>query len=138
LFHEQREKTSFDVPSLSIVALLGYDSLRDRPSVGARSSESSERQLVYSGGGYSIDLQIGPGESSGAEVIGQILREREQGFASVAGLLVDLVRQELSIWSTVTNGAGEFRMIGVDFGEYELTIDAREEQVRIPYLPILL
>jgi hypothetical protein len=138
LFAEQREKSSFEAPNLSEIALLAYDSVRDRPSAGARSSEVSERQFVYSAAGFSIDLQIGPAEDSGAEVIGQILQESERGFASVAGLLVDLLSVEESVWTTVTNGVGEFRMIGVELGEYELTIETVEKQIRIPTLPILL
>jgi hypothetical protein len=138
LFAEQQEKSLFEGPDLSEVALLAYDSVKDRPSAGARSSELSERQLVYSAAGFSVDLQIGLSEDSGAEVIGQILQESERGFGSVAGLLVDLLSVEESVWTTVTNGVGEFRMIGVDFGEYELTIDTRGKQIRIPTLPILL
>ena len=137
LFDEEREK-SFDVPSLPEIALLAYDSVRDQSWAGARSSECFDRQLVYSAGGYSIDLQIGPAEARAAQIIGQILQESERGFASVAGLLVDLVKAEQSIWSTVTNGVGEFRMIGVEIGQYQLTIDTREKQIRIPALPILL
>jgi hypothetical protein len=94
--------------------------------------------LVYSTSGYSIDFQIGHCEASGAEVIGQLLREGQSGFASVTGLLVDLVKQNDAVWSTVTNRFGEFRMIGVEFGEYEMMIDTPEKQVRIPTLPILL
>ena len=77
-------------------------------------------------------------EDSEAEVIGQIVKEKERGFASVAGLLVDLISASESAWTTVTNGIGEFRMIGVDFGEYELTIDTRGRQIRVPALPVLL
>jgi hypothetical protein len=138
LFQDEREKPSSGGSNLYEIALLAYDSLRDRPPGGARSSEASERQLVYSAGGYSIDLQIGWREGAGADVIGQILQEGGRGFASVAGLLVDLLKLEEAVWSTVTNDVGEFRMIGVDFGEYELTIDTQEKQVRIPTLPILL
>jgi len=129
---------ALDLPNLSEIAMLAYDSFGDRPSEGFRSSEASDRQLVYSAGGFSIDLQIGPAEAKAAQIIGQILQESERGFASVAGLLVDLVKAEQSIWSTVTNGVGEFRMIGVEIGQYQLTIDTREKQIRIPALPILL
>lgn len=138
LFEEEREKASFYRSSRPEIALLAYDSARDQSWTGARSAESSERQFVYSAGGFSIDLQIGRAEASGAEVIGQILQESERGFGSVAGLLVDLVKLEQPIWSTITNGVGEFRMIGVDFGEYELRLDTRDKQIRIPNLPILL
>jgi len=128
---------ALDLPNLSEIAMLAYDSFGDRPSEGFRSSEASDRQLVYSAGGFSIDLQIGHAEA-GAEVIGQILQESERGFTSVAGLLVDLLNLEQSIWSTVTNGVGEFRMVGVHFGEFELMIETREKQIRIPALQILL
>jgi len=138
LFDEQREKSPLGHPNLLEIAMLDYDSVGGRPSAGARSSELSERQLVYSAGGFSIDLQIGASEDSEAEVIGQIVKENERGFASVAGLLVDLISASESVWTTVTNGVGEFRMIGVDFGEYELTIDTRGKQIRVPALPVLL
>ena len=138
LFEEPREKSAPGDPNLFDVALLDYDSVGGRPSAGARSSELAERQLVYSAGAFTVDLQIGPAEDSGAEVIGQILQESERGFDSVAGLLVDLVRLEESAWTTVTNGVGEFRMVGVEFGEYELAIYTRGKQIRIPALPILL
>jgi len=138
LFEEQREKSPLGHPNLLEIAMLDYDSVGGRPSAGARSSELSERQLVYSAAGFSIDLQIGASEDSEAEVIGQIVKEKERGFASVAGLLVDLISASESAWTTVTNGIGEFRMIGVDFGEYELTIDTRGRQIRVPALPVLL
>src|SRR5215469_1690953 len=101
LFEEQRKKSAIRDPNLFDVALLDYDSVSDRRSTGARSSESTERQLVYSAKGFSIDLQIGLSEDSRAEVIGQILQESERGFASVSGLLVDLVSIEDLFWTTV-------------------------------------
>jgi hypothetical protein len=138
LFDEQRENASTDAFNLPEIALLAYDSAINQPMAGARASEASDRQLVYSAGAYSIDIQISTTEVSGAEVIGQILSESERGFSSVAGLLVDLVKPPRDIWSTVTNAVGEFRMIGVDFGDYELMIDTREKKLRVPALPILL
>ena len=138
LFEERRDNAAPIDPNLLDIALLDYDSVSGRHSAGARSSELAERQLVYSAAGFSIDLQIGPAEDAGAEVLGQILNESEPGFASVAGLLVDLLNFEESVWTTVTSAVGEFRMVGVDFGEYELMIDTRGKQIRIPALPILL
>jgi hypothetical protein len=138
LFEERREKAALGDPNLFDIALMDYDSESGRPSAGARSSELAERQLVYQAPGFTIDLQIGPAEDTGAEVLGQILHESERGFASVTGLLVDLLNFEESVWTTVTSAVGEFRMVGVDFGEYELMIDTREKQIRIPFLPILL
>jgi hypothetical protein len=138
LFEERREQPALGEACLFDIAQLDYDSVGGRASAGARSAELTERQLVYSAAGFTIDLQIGPAEDSRAEVLGQILHESERGFASVSGLLVDLLNLEESIWTTVTNAVGEFRMVGVDFGEYELTIDTRGKQIRIPALPILL
>ena len=67
------------------VASLVFDSFA-RPAVsGVRSTETTNRQLLYRAGDYSIDLQIAPSGQSRADLIGQVLREGETTFESVSG-----------------------------------------------------
>ncbi|HKV39212.1 MAG TPA: hypothetical protein VJX67_08360 [Blastocatellia bacterium] len=138
LFEREQPIRASGYSILPVVAHLSFDSMRDRASTGSRSTEAAERELVFTARDFSIDMQIAPGAVSGAEVAGQILRAGESGFASVSSVLVDLTTKDESVWSTTTNDVGEFMMIGVDFGEYELVVSTAEQEIRIPSLPIWL
>ena len=91
------------------IASLVFDSFA-RPSLaGVRSSETTNRQLLYRAGDYNIDLQIASSDEAGAELIGQILKEGEPGFESVSALNIEVVRDKEPVRSTVTGGLPGFK-----------------------------
>jgi hypothetical protein len=57
-------------------------------------------------------------------------------FESVAGLTLNLVREGISVLSTVTNDRGEFRVGAIEGGSYDLKIEARDLSITIIGLPI--
>jgi hypothetical protein len=87
--------------------------------------------LIYQATGYNIDLQIAASSNAGADIMGQVLREGEQGFGSVGGLLIDLIRDQRDVWSTTTSSFGEFVMHEVDSGKYDLRIETPETIITI-------
>jgi hypothetical protein len=119
-----------------VVASLVFDSLRGPALAGVRSSGVEGRQLLYRAEDYSIDVQVAASEQRGAGLTGQILREGELMFESVAGLQLDLMRNGGTIISTVTNERGEFTIPAVDFGSYDLRVDVNEASITIVGLPI--
>jgi hypothetical protein len=118
------------------VASLVFDSLDRRALAGTRSTESANRQLLYRAGEYSIDLQVAGAAQSRAELIGQVLREGEVAFDSVAGLKLELAAEGKPSRSTVTDQMGEFALSSIEFGVYDLRIEMPEGSVTIPGLPI--
>ena len=119
------------------IASLVFDSFARTSLAGVRSSETTNRQLLYRAGDYSIDLQIASFDQPGAELIGQILREGEPGFESVSALKIEIVREEKPVLSTVTDEMGEFRISGVEHGVYDLHIELSEGSITVPDLPLL-
>src|SRR6185503_4309999 len=57
------------------IASLVFDSFARPALAGVRSTETTNRQLLYRAGDYSIDLQIAPSDDARADLIGQVLRE---------------------------------------------------------------
>ncbi|MCI0486783.1 MAG: hypothetical protein L0229_09305, partial [Blastocatellia bacterium] len=55
-----------------MVASLVFDSLARPAIAGVRSTETSNRQLLYRAGDYSIDLQVAQAPRSQANLIGQV------------------------------------------------------------------
>lgn len=117
-------------------ARLIFDSL-DRPVLaGVRSTETASRQLLYRADDYSVDLQITPAGPSSASIIGQVLKEGEEAFKSVAGLEVRLCREGKTANSAVTDALGEFKIGGVERGSYDLIIELGDRQIAIERLPV--
>ncbi len=118
------------------VASLVFDSLA-RPAVaGVRSTETTNRQLLYRAGDYSIDLQVAPSDQSRADLIGQVLREDETTFESVSGLRLEIARGGQKIYSTVTDAMGEFKVSGMDCDTYDLRVELPEGSITVPQLPV--
>jgi hypothetical protein len=117
------------------VAQLIFDSLERPALAGVRSTETASRQLLYRTDDYSIDLQIASAEQSVA-IIGQVLKEGEAAFESVAGLEVRLSREGEMIYSAVTDQLGEFTIHGVEHGHYDLIIELGHQQITIESLPV--
>jgi len=119
-----------------LVASLIFDSLSQPDLAGVRLAEISNRQLLYRAGDYSIDMQIVLSDKTNADLFGQILRENESRFESVAGLPLGLSREGMAVRSTHSNEVGEFTISGVKCDEYELVIETREAVLIIPRMPI--
>jgi hypothetical protein len=136
IFESKRERPRFRERITQAVARLVFDSL-DRPALaGVRSTETASRQLLYRASDYSIDLQIAQADQSSAKITGQILKEGETAFNSVAGLEVRLCREGEIANSALTDALGEFSIAGVERGSYDLIIDLGTEQITIEKLPV--
>lgn len=120
----------------SRLSSLVFDSLARPAPTGVRSMETSNRQLLYRAGVYSIDLQISFPKQSGADLIGQILRESESRFESVAGLAIQMTRKGQKIYATITNEVGEFTLNDIAQNQYDLSVETNEGIIVIPRLPV--
>ena len=118
-----------------LIAALVFDSLARPALAGMRLAETGDQQLLYRAGAYSIDAQISFSGRPEAHLIGQVLREGEYGFESVAGLSVTLTGRQV-VCATVTNPVGEFTLPGIVPGEYELAVATSEGVILIPRLPV--
>src|SRR5262249_32457916 len=74
------------------IAALVFDSFARPQLAGVRSTETTNRQLLYRAGDYQVDLQIAPSEHAQANLIGQVLKAGESTFESVAGLKLEIAR----------------------------------------------
>lgn len=119
------------------IASLTFDSFARPAVVGVRSTETTNRQLLYSAGAYSIDLQIAPVSGSQADLAGQILCEDEASFESVAALSLELIGEDEKRHSGLTNGMGEFTINGLKQGVYNLTIHTPEGQITAYHIPVI-
>jgi len=136
LFHKNLAGHN-DVDSLGrLVALLTFDSWSQSALAGVRLAETANRQLLYSAGQYSIDLQIVLSGVSPIDMTGQILRKNESRFESVWGLSLSLMREGDIVHNTVTNQVGEFTIRPAEPGEYELLIETRDGIIIVSRLPI--
>jgi hypothetical protein len=124
-----------EVPD-QMLAILVFDSLYRPEIAGVRSSDLADRQLLYSAGGYSIDLQMARAGISSVNIMGQILKDGEQGFDSVFGLPLQLVKGGAAAASTITDTVGEFRIDGIIRGEYDLYFEGRGRRIVIPGIPV--
>ncbi|HYP28260.1 MAG TPA: hypothetical protein VE262_16215 [Blastocatellia bacterium] len=118
------------------VASLVFDSFAQPAILGVRSTETANRQLLYRAGDYSIDLQIAPSEGARLDVRGQILREGEERFESVAGIKIELAPGGGAARETLTDGTGEFAFESLEPGEYDLRLEARDLSITVHGLHI--
>jgi hypothetical protein len=118
------------------IAQLVFDSFA-RPSLaGVRSTETSNRQLLYSAGDYSIDLSIAPSERTGVDLEGQILNESDPTFVSVSRLKLEIARGEEVLFTVLTDNMGEFKVSRVPQGVYDLRVDLSDGSLTIPAVPV--
>jgi hypothetical protein len=136
IFDRPRAQGTIAYRAGRLVAALVFDSLRETALAGARSTAVESRQLLYRAEDFSIDLQIASLEQQRADVTGQLLREGELVFDSVAGLALNLISDGKTVLSTATNERGEFKFNAVDCGYYDLQIDAQDSNITIVGLPI--
>jgi hypothetical protein len=117
------------------IATLVFDSLARPAMAGVRSTEATNRQLLFKSGDYSIDLRIIQADQDACDVIGQLLKESDPDFGSVAGLKVEFVRGETAL-SAATDEIGEFRINGVVRGRYDMRIEVLEGGLDVPDLSV--
>jgi hypothetical protein len=120
-----------------LVASLVFDSMARPALAGTRSTESANRQLLYRAGDYSVDLQIAASTQTSGDLLGQVLREGEVAFDSVAGLKLELAAEGRPSRSAVTDQMGEFTINQIECGVYDLRIEMPEGSVTIPGLPVM-
>jgi hypothetical protein len=118
------------------VASLVFDSFARPALVGVRSTETANRQLLYAAGANSIDLQIAESDQAKLDLIGQVLRDGEEAFESVAGLAVRLISGDKTV-AAVTNQMGEFSINRVGEGEYDLQVEVAGGSITVPALPLV-
>ena len=119
-----------------LVAALVFDSASRTAIAGARAVATRERQLLYHAGAYHIDVQLAASEDERTELSGQILRDDEFKFESVAGLALSLEQEGRMVTSTTTNRFGEFLIAELEPGQYDVLIEAREISITVVGLPV--
>ena len=119
-----------------LIASLVFDSFARPALAGVRSTETVNRQLLYRAGDYSIDLQIVRSERARADLMGQVLKERDPDFESVSRLKLNGARAGRLFFSAITDDKGEFRISGIEQGMYDLRIELAEGSIILADLPV--
>jgi hypothetical protein len=119
------------------IAALVFDSFARPATAGIRSTETTNRQLLYNAGDYSIDLQVAPLPQASAELVGQILREGETSFESVANLKLELAAEDKKVLEVFTNEMGEFTISGIAQGVYDLRVETSEGSLTAKGIPVI-
>jgi hypothetical protein len=134
--------TAHDRPKLAArlghaVAALVFDSFARPALAGVRSTETANRQLLYRAGDYSIDLQVASSEHARADLIGQVLKQGDPTFESVAGLKFGITRGGETVFSAVTDEMGEFKVSDIQQGLYDLRVELPEGSITVSDLPLI-
>jgi hypothetical protein len=119
-----------------IIASLVFDSFQRPALAGVRSTETANRQLLYKAGDYSVDLQIALSENGGGNLNGQVLKEGDPTFEAVSGLQLQVTRDDETMFSAVTNQMGEFKVSGMDQGQYGLRVELPDGHITVPDFPV--
>ncbi|HYM00596.1 MAG TPA: hypothetical protein VEZ90_16695, partial [Blastocatellia bacterium] len=117
---------------------LVFDSNRRTAVAGVRSSSGEPRQLLYTAGSFSVDVQVGTPSRNLADLFGQVLSREEPGFESVTGLTVQLLNGDKVTETALTNHIGEFAIARIKPGEYDLKINIGDDSIVLKSLPITL
>jgi hypothetical protein len=96
--------------------VLVYDS-RDRPpDAGVRTGAAGRSRLLFRAGGFEVDLQIGPGSTTGyLRLLGQVLND---AFEPCSGWVV--VEKDGSTVKAALDGCGHFAIDGLVPGRYRI------------------
>jgi hypothetical protein len=137
LFDAQRDRPKLAARIGQAIAALVFDSFARPALAGVRSTETANRQLLYRAGDYTIDLQIAPSEHMRADVIGQVLKQGDPTFESVAGLSLRIALGGDVVFSTVTDEMGEFKVSGLEQGMYDLRVELSDGSITVPDLPLI-
>ncbi len=133
----KRPRTTVASRAGRLLASLLFDSAGGPAMAEARSSGADARQLLYRAGDYSIDLQVTPVDQNRSDITGQILREGEFSFESVAALPLELADARGTGHSSVTSDRGEFSLNALEPGIYHIRIDARGSRITIEGVVVL-
>jgi hypothetical protein len=120
------------------VATLVFDSLTRPSPAGVRSAESSNRQLLYRAGPFSVDVQVLASAHTGVDLIGQVLREGEAAFESVAQVELEMLRMGRTVMTAYTNDRGEFAASNLEPGILGLRVHLVDSVITIHDLPLTL
>ena len=118
------------------IASLVFDSFARQSLASVRSTATANRQLLYSVGDYTVDLQVASAEHARADLMGQVLMEGEAAFDLVSRLKLDIARGGKVVCSVKTDAMGEFKFAGLKYGVYDLTVELSEVTITIPDLPV--
>lgn len=135
LFETARARAGVRAAIGRLVAMLVFDSQTRLLPAGVRLTAPADRQLLYRAGAYTVDLQIASMDAE-ARLSGQVLKEGEFRFESVAGLKVFILSQEESLAAAVANNFGEFMLPSVGCGQYDLRIETGDADITIVGLTI--
>ncbi|HEX5736133.1 MAG TPA: zf-HC2 domain-containing protein [Blastocatellia bacterium] len=135
LFEAARARAGVRAALGRLVASLVFDSQARPLPAGVRLTETADRQLLYRAGAYTVDLQIASIDAR-ARLSGQVLKEGEFKFESVAGLKVFLLSEEEALASAVANNFGEFTLSSVACGQYDLRVETGDADITIVGLKI--
>ena len=135
LFETARARAGVGAAIGRLVATLVFDSQTRALPAGVRLTAPSERQMLYRAGAYTVDLQIAS-TAAKARLSGQVLKEGEFKFESVAGLRVFLLSKEEALASAVASNFGEFAFPPVGCGQYDLHIETGDADITIVGLTI--
>jgi hypothetical protein len=136
LFERQTTPGNITAAFGCLVASLVFDSLARPALAGARTLAATDRQLLYQANHYSIDLQLAAVNENCTQVSGQILRQGEFKFESVCGLKLNLLSEGRTVLSTMTNQFGEFSIVALESGAYDLQIETDEISITVAGLPV--
>lgn len=137
IFDTQRGRPKLAARIGQAIAALVFDSFARPALAGVRSTETANRQLLYRAGDYTIDLQIAPSEHTRADLIGQVLKQGDPTFESVAGLSLGIALGDSVVFSTVTDEMGEFKVSGLEQGIYDLRVELSDGSITVPNLPLI-
>ncbi len=135
LFETARSRAGVRAALGRLVASLLFDSQTRPMPAGIRLTAPADRQLLYRAGAYTVDLQIASLDAR-AQLSGQVLKEGEFKFESVAGSKVLLLSDEEPLASTVANNFGEFTLPSVVCGQYDLRIETGDADITVVGLTI--
>lgn len=111
-----------------VMASLTFDSFSLAPAFRTRSSQSEERQLIYSAEGYDIDLHISSTDNKWL-IAGQVL-----GQSCRAGEIA--IEGEGVAFSSPLSESCEFKLPVVSAGEYRLRLRLAGIEVEVPRLEL--
>jgi hypothetical protein len=135
LFETVRARAGVRAALGRLVATLVFDSQTRPLPAGVRLTEAADRQLLYRAGAYTVDLQIASMDAR-ARLSGQVLKEGEFKFESVAGSKIFLLSDEEALASAVASNFGEFTLPPLASGQYDLRVETGDADITIVGLTI--
>jgi hypothetical protein len=115
-----------------LVAMLAFDSFRQRLAVGVRGSDWNPRQLMYTCGDIVIDARIEMDPvSNRANLVGQVADSRDPAWKT-EGMPVSLLSGSDTLLRTSTSDLGEFHFSFLPSEDLQVLIALKESAVAVP------